>query len=150
MLTGEIYELRDIVKLDKEFVEFWDRKYSEELQEEMADEEVIEMLLNWFNAADAGMNARYLCRPFFYITENKNFVIGLSLDPIVKIADYCEDASVLFYTSIEAEELEPFRTESDFWDKYDQSESVGTVVPCADRKENIWLGDDAGIWQMDE
>lgn len=47
------------------------------------------------------------------------------------------------------EELETFKKESDFWEKYEKSETTGAVLPCADKKENIWLGEDASIWNWD-
>ena len=47
------------------------------------------------------------------------------------------------------EELEAFKKESDFWEKYDKSELAGEVLPCPDKKENIWLGENAGIWDWD-
>lgn len=147
LLTGQVYELEDIVDINKDFIRLWDQKNSEELQEEAGDEETIEILLSWFKGEDEELNARYLCRPFFYVTEDKNFVIGISFDPILKTSTIYETASIVFDTRMDAESLMPYRTESDFWEKYDRSQTAGEVIPCENRKENLWLGEDAGIWQ---
>ncbi len=48
-----------------------------------------------------------------------------------------------------AEELAPFRTQSEFWDRYENSEMAGEVLPCADKQENIWLGEEASVWGWD-
>ncbi len=42
--------------------------------------------------------------------------------------------------------IAPYRTESVFWDKYDKSESTGEVLRCKGKHDNIWLGDQASIW----
>lgn len=98
---------------------------------------------------DEETNEYYFCHPFFYITEDKEFVIGVSLDPILEYAYTYEPVNRSFYTQLSIDELEEFKKESDFWDKYEKSETAGEVLPCADKKENIWLGEDAGIWEWD-
>ena len=47
------------------------------------------------------------------------------------------------------EEIEPFRKESVFWERYDNSKAAGEVLPCEDKMENIWLGKDAGVWNFE-
>ena len=49
---------------------------------------------------------------------------------------------------IEYGALEPYRIDSEFWDLYEKSESTGEVLECEDLKENLWLGKDAGVWDM--
>ncbi len=44
-------------------------------------------------------------------------------------------------------DVEPYRTESEFWSKYEESETAGRVFECPDWQENLWLGEDAGVWQ---
>ena len=44
------------------------------------------------------------------------------------------------------QELEPYRTESEFWKWYDQSQTTGEVLPCEDRKDNLWLGEESSVW----
>ena len=51
-----------------------------------------------------------------------------------------------FLGHFENEDLEPYRTESEFWDLYEKSESAGEVLECADLQENLWLGKDASVW----
>ena len=54
-----------------------------------------------------------------------------------------------FYTRLSMEELEEFKKECDFWDKYEKSESTGEVLPCVDKKENRWLGESASVWDWE-
>ena len=77
----------------------------------------------------------YLLTPFYYLDENKDFVIGIAYDPKANIVVH-----------IESDLLAPYQTESEFWNLYNASETAGTVLECADRKDNIWLGKEAGVW----
>ena len=47
------------------------------------------------------------------------------------------------------EELVPYRTESEFWNRYEKSQITGEVLPCENKEENIWLGEGASIWDWD-
>lgn len=76
-------------------------------------------------------------------------MIGVSLDPVLWEAYTYEPASWNFYTQLSAEDLEAFRKESEFWNKYEKSEIAGEVLPCEDKKDNIWLGEDAGVWDYE-
>lgn len=149
LLTGESYELDDILEINSDFMKQWDKSYSDDLNMEYATEEEIDLELSWFLQTDEDTNENYFCHPFFYITEDKEFVIGVSLDPILEYAYTYEPVNRSFYTQLSIEELEEFKKESDFWDKYEKSETAGEVLPCADKKENIWLGEDASIWEWD-
>ena len=149
LLTGENYTLDDILEINKDFIKLWDQSYSDDLNLEYADDEDIDLLLSWFLQTDEEFNEDYFCRPFFYITEDKEFVIGVSLDPVLEYAYTYEPTNLSFYTQLSIEELEAFKIPGDFWDKYEKSETAGEVIPCVDKKENIWLGEDASVWDWD-
>ncbi|MDE6203511.1 MAG: hypothetical protein K2G19_08565, partial [Lachnospiraceae bacterium] len=84
LLTGQSYELSDILEINSDFIRLWDRVYSEEVGDELGSDETIEMLLSWFLKEDAQLNEVYQFRPSFYVTEDKNFVIGIFFDPILE------------------------------------------------------------------
>jgi len=149
LMTGQSYGLSDIFEIDREFVRLWDKALSDELHEEYSDEEDLDMLLSWFCKEDAEINKDFFCSPFFYLDGDKDFVIGFSLDPKLDYAYTYEPTERNFYASLAAGELEPFRKESDFWKLYEKSETAGEVFPCEDKKENIWLGKDAGVWNYE-
>ncbi|MCM1127643.1 MAG: hypothetical protein NC429_14385 [Lachnospiraceae bacterium] len=149
LVTGESYELADILEINKEFVRLWDKTLSDRLGEEYGDEEDIEIMLSWFMQSDEQINQDYFCRPFFYVTEEKDLVVGISLDPILEYAYTYEPTSGNFSAQLSGEELEPFKKESEFWNKYEKSQTAGEVLPCEDKKENLWLGEDAGIWDYE-
>ena len=149
LLTGEAYGLEDIVEINRDFIETWDRINSEEEGEEASDAETLDIIWKWFLQEDEEMNEIYECRPFFYVTQDKGLVIGLSMDPKLEQAVTYEPLTRSVKTYVDAQALEPYKKESEFWEKLEASEEAGEVIPCADKKENIWLGEDAGIWQED-
>ncbi|MBD5549456.1 MAG: hypothetical protein HDQ97_19075 [Lachnospiraceae bacterium] len=149
LLTGQSYALGDVLEINRDFIKLWDESLSDELDMEYADDEEIDLLLSWFLQTDEEINEDFICRPFFYITDAKEFVIGVSLDPILDYAYTYDPANRSFYTHLSAEELEAFKKQSDFWDKYEKSETIGEVLPCIDKKDNIWLGEDAGVWDYE-
>lgn len=149
LTTGQSYELDDILEVNSELIRLWDKSLSEELNEEYGDEEDIELVLSWFLQSDEETNQNYFCHSFFYLTEDKDFVIGVALDPILDYAYTYEPIDRSFHARLSADELEPFKKESDFWIKYEKSETTGEVLPCIDKKENIWLGENAGVWNYD-
>ena len=146
LITGECYYLADIIELNEDFVRLWDQIYSEETGSDYADDETIDYLLDWFLQRDEEINEDYFCTPFFYVTENKEFVIGISLDPKLYEAYTYKPATRSFSTLLTKEELEAFKKQSSFWELLEQSEMAGEVLPCEDKAENIWLGEDAGVW----
>ncbi len=148
LLTGESYELDEILEINHDLIKLWDKSFSDERDIERGKEEEIELLLSWFLQTDEEMNAEYFCRPFFYITEEKEFVIGISLDPVLEKLYTDEPVNRSFYTKLNMDELEEFKKESEFWDKYEKSETVGEILPCEDKKENIWLGEGASVWEQ--
>ncbi len=145
LMTGERYELSDILEVNKELIAQWDRSMSDELGEEYADDEMLEYVLSWFLQNNEEINEKYVCNPFFYVTEDQNFVIGVSLDPILEYAYTGEPLNRSYYAELTLEEIEPFQKESEFWNKYEKSVAAGEILPCKDKKENIWLGENAGI-----
>lgn len=149
LLTGESYELGDILEINSDLMRLWDKSFSDEQNVEYADGEDIETLLSWFLQTNEELEEDYFCQPFFYITENKEFVIGFSLDPVLEKSYTYEPAVRSIYTQLSMEELEEFKKESDFWDKYEKSETVGEVLPCVDKKENVWLGEGASVWDYE-
>ncbi len=149
LITGECYYLADIIELNEDFVRLWDQIYSEETGSDYADDETIDYLLDWFLQRDEEINEDYFCTPFFYVTENKEFVIGISLDPKLYEAYTYKPATRSFSTLLTKEELESFKRQSSFWELLEQSEMAGEVLPCEDKAENIWLGEDAGVWDFE-
>ena len=135
LLTGESYELEDILEINRDFIKEWDRINSEQKGEEAADDETLDIILAWFLQEDEEMNEIYQCRPFFYVTEGKEFVIGISLDPVLSQVVTYEPVSRNIYTYMDMEALEPYKTESEFWDRLDKSETAGEVAPCVDKHE---------------
>lgn len=149
LLTGETYELDDVLEINTDFIKLWDQSYSDDLDMEYGDDEDIDLLLSWFLQEDDAFNGNYICSPFFYITEDKEFVIGVALDPVLEYAYTYEPTNLSFYTQLSTEELEAFKIPGDFWDKFEKSETSGEVLSCVDKKENIWLGEDASVWDWD-
>ena len=149
LLTGEIYELTDILEIDRNFIDLWNTCYGRETGEGVWDDEECDLLLSWFLQEDEELKASYESSPFYYVTEDKEFVIGLTLDPVLYAAITYEPTARILCATMKPEELVPFRTQSGFWDKYEKSETTGEVLPCADKQDNIWLGERASIWDWD-
>lgn len=146
LLTGESYALKDVLRLDEDFVGLWADKFNEKLGEEMILPEDENIFVDWFNCADKELEPFYDFVPYFYVTKEGNFVIGVSLDPKAAGISSSDPANSTFYTELTAEEIAPYRRESLFWDRYDKSETTGEVLRCKDKHDNIWLGDQASIW----
>ncbi len=146
LLTGESYALKDILRLDEDFVKMWADNFNDKLGEEMIAPEDVEIFIDWFNCADKELAEFYDFVPFFYVTDEGNLVVGVSLDPKVAALSGRDPSNSTFYTELTAEETEPFRKKSVFWDRYDKSESTGEVLRCREKQDNIWLGDQASVW----
>lgn len=146
LLTGEVYELTDILEVNREFLELWDKSYCERTGEEGWTPEEIELVLSWFLQEDEELKADYESRPFFYVTEDKELAVGLALDPVLYAAVTYEPTSRILCTVIDPQALAPFKTQSEFWSKFDKSQTAGEVLDCEDKAENIWLGEGASIW----
>lgn len=149
LMTGEMYTLSDIFRVDEDFVGYWcEQVASEGTYGELIlnDADTREAFLSWFLDEDEEAARYYMFTPFFYIDENKDFVIGLSFDP--KPDKVVEELPMenSFLGHFESGELVQYRTESEFWNWYEQSESSGKVLACVELKENLWLGKDASVW----
>lgn len=148
LMTGEVYELADILRIDEDFIDLWlqaaNRKYGEEMPYE---EEIRRYLLEWFSGEGGEEGESYDFRPFFHITSEKNFSIGLSVDPKPEGITGSAPKNNVYSVILPWSDVEPYQTESEFWSKYEESETAGRVLECPDRQENLWLGEDAGVWQ---
>lgn len=151
LTTGETYELSDIFRIDKDFIRLWQRKADPSYGLSASDDESTRILLSWFLNEDEELQEFYEFRPFFYVTENNDFVIGISLDPTIEQIMFSgPQENSTFRAFINVRDLEPWRTDSKFWQQYEKSESTGTVIPCEERETNLWLGKEASIWMYYE
>lgn len=146
LLTGESYALRDVLRTDEDFVTLWVDKFNEKLGEEMITAENVDVFVDWFNCSDAELADYYEFVPFFNVTGEGNFVIGVSLDPKAAAISGGDPSNSTFYAELTAQEVEPYRRESAFWKKYDKSQRTGKVKRCREKYDNIWLGDQASVW----
>lgn len=149
LVTGESYELSDIFNIDRDFIKLWcnaaQKRYSDIFE---GDAEEIELFLSWFLSEDEETKERYELHTFFYPTEEDSFIIGIAYDPkpsSVSVSQ-TEARDVTYSVELTSSELEPFRTESEFWKEYDSSESTGQILECEDKKSNLWLGEGASVW----
>lgn len=147
LLTGEVYELGDIITIDEEFVKLWcdaaQDKYGEPFE---GDSEEYELFLSWFLDEDEEMKEFYQFSNFFYPTQDGTFMIGLTYDPKPAAIYAAEPRDVTFSVELAADLLTPFRTESEFWGQYERSEQTGQILECEDLQTNLWLRDDASVW----
>ena len=149
LITGEIYELGDILVIDDDFITLW---YSVlcELTEEKFSSEDKDIFLGWFLADDPELEPYYVMRSWFCVEEDGEFVIGLSMDPKVPagISGNTAMEDCTYYVELTAEDLEAYRREdSSFWELYDDSQTAGEVLECADKKENLWFGESGSVWK---
>lgn len=144
LMTGEQYGLSDIIRIDDAFMAFWSDKANKEYDGFFGDsEEDRDVLLSWFLGGDEEWKEYYEFHPYFYVREDKDFTVGIAIDPkyVSRARPPQEDAYEIVCS---AEELEEFKTESEFWGKYDLSEVAGEVVECEELQENIWMSDLSG------
>ena len=132
------------MQLGLEFIEFWVRRANEHYDDFFGDgEEDRELLLAWFLNEDEEWNEYYDFQPYFYVTDDKEFIIGIAIDP--KYISAHEPQEDFYEIRCDAQELEAFKTESEFWEKYDLSEPAGNVEECTELQSNLWLGDMEGV-----
>ena len=147
LLTGEIYELDDILNIDADFAKLWCdaalEKYGEPFE---GGQEEYELFLSWFLNEDEEVKETYQLGNFFYPTGDGTFVIGLTYDPKPSAIFAAEPRDVTFSVELDAGRLTLFRTESGFWRQYDRSEQTGQILECEDLQTNLWLDDDASVW----
>lgn len=144
LLTGECYALADILRVDEDFIKLWIEKLNQRQGEEVIAPEDADIMLDWFRGSDEEIAEKYTFVPYFYLTEDGVFVIGISLDAKLKgISGYGVFDST-FYANMTTEELAPYRTEALFWERYDKAQSAGEVRECEEKQQNIWLGEEGG------
>ena len=149
LTTGKNYTLSDILTINEDFSKLWCQQayasgdYGDMIQE---DDDTYQTILAWFLGEDQETAENYLLTPFYYLDENKDFVIGIAYDPKANIVVNDLPMDNYIAVHIESDLLAPYQTESEFWNLYNASETAGTVLECADRKDNIWLGKEAGVW----
>ena len=149
LTTGKNYTLSDILTINEDFSKLWCQQayasgdYGDMIQE---DDDTYQTILAWFLGEDQETSENYLLTPFYYLDENKDFVIGIAYDPKANIVVNDLPMDNYIAVHIESDLLAPYQTESEFWNLYNASETAGTVLECADRKDNIWLGKEAGVW----
>lgn len=144
LLTGERYALADILRVDEDFIKLWIEKLNQRQGEEVIAPEDADIMLGWFCGSDVEIAEKYKFVPYFYLTGEGSFMVGISLDPKVGgISGYGVFGST-FCAEMTAEELAPYRTEALFWERYDKGQSAGEVRECEEKQENIWLGEDGG------
>lgn len=146
LITGEAYEVSDVIQLDDDFMAFWCDRSRNDVVWYDADP----IYLQWFLGEDEKLNELYMFRPFFYLMEDGRIVVGISIDPTARTTLNNLALESSYYAVFSAEELVPYRTESEFWELYDQSQRAGTVIPCENRQENRWLREDSVIWEYTE
>lgn len=151
LMTGEQYQLSDIFQMNGGFIEAWCKQVEADGTYDnliVNDADTRETLGAWFLGEDEEAGEYYMFTPFFYIDENKDFVIGFSYDPkpnrLGMGGNLPEDNS--FYAHFAAADLEAYRTDSAFWELYEQSEITGNVIEKEDLRENIWMGENASVW----
>lgn len=149
LTTGKNYTLSDILTINEDFSKLWCQQayasgdYGDMIQE---DDDTYQTILAWFLGEDQETAENYLLTQFYYLDENKDFVIGIAYDPKANIVVNDLPMDNYIAVHIESDLLAPYQTESEFWNLYNASETAGTVLECADRKDNIWLGKEAGVW----
>lgn len=146
LLNGENYAFTDILRLDEDFIDLWIARMNEEKGEEIIAPEDADIFLDWFSGSDEELAEYYDFAPFFYIDGEEEFVIGLSVNPTAAGMMGGSPSGTTFDARLTAEELAPYRTESVFWERYDMSEDTGEVRECGEKHENLWLGEQAGVW----
>lgn len=153
LMTGEQYVLSDIFTLNDDFMGLWCTQVEESGDYGdliVNDTDTRETFLQWFLNEDEDANVQYLFTPFFYLDADKNFVIGLSYDPKPSKIVSKLPLENSFCAHFESAALEPYRTDSEFWNWYEQSEQTGEILECENLEENLWLGKDASIWEFIE
>lgn len=144
LLTGERYALADILRVDEDFIKLWIEKLNQRQGEEVIAPEDADIMLGWFCGSDVEIAEKYKFVPYFYLTGEGSFMVGISLDPKVGgISGYGVFGST-FCAEMTAEELAPYRREALFWERYDKGQSAGEVRECEEKQENIWLGEEGG------
>lgn len=139
--TGEEYSIYDIFKIDRAFVEVWidalKDKYPKGITYEY-DEDFTDFILEMFQEQGEKLGPEFDIFPYYYICNNRNFAVGLAIEPKLKKVSYYEPTRNYLCVEMYPEELMEFRTDNAFWDKLDQSLTVGKVIECKNKKSIKW------------
>lgn len=141
LLTGEEYELGDILVIDENFAIFW---LNEVFEGEEWEEEYLTYTMEWFSGTSAA--EEYEIVPYFYLTAEGDFVIGASMNPTYAGLVPGEPENNTLSIQVSYEKLKEFAADSLFWERYERSEPAGTVVKNEAYKENKWLGKEGSVW----
>ena len=149
LMTGEQYQLSDIFQIDDDFMALWctqvaaEGNYSDLI---VNDADTRQTVGEWFLGEDDESEEYYMFTPFFYLDENKDFVIGISYDPKPNQIEGAPPRDNRLYAHFQASDLQPYQTDSEFWELYGKSEIMGKVVENETLIENLWLGENASVW----
>ncbi|MBO5209519.1 MAG: hypothetical protein J6B68_09280 [Lachnospiraceae bacterium] len=147
LMTGEVYELNDILRIDENFIRMWCKEAHSKYGDYVYyDAETCDLLYDLFTNNADYIEDYYSIHTYFYVLDNKDLVIGLSMDPTAEGLWASEPQRDTYCVKIPQQELEKYKIESEFWNKYEQSESTGYVIPCEDLKSNIWLDEEGSVW----
>lgn len=147
LMTGEVYELSDILQINDDFMGLWCERASVDYGDVILnDEDTRETFRQWFLGLDEELKDYYFFRPFFCMTEEGDFVVGISVDPNVRTVVNHMAMDTSFAVRLTEQELAPYRTGSEFWKWYEKSQTTGEVIPCEDLQENLWLGEGSSVW----
>ena len=118
LTTGKNYTLSDILTINEDFSKLWCQQayasgdYGDMIQE---DDDTYQTILAWFLGEDQETAENYLLTPFYYLDENKDFVIGIAYDPKANIVVNDLPMDNYIAVHIESDLLAPYQTESEFW-----------------------------------
>lgn len=149
LVTGEIYELADIINIDEAFVQKWCEaarvKYGDTFE---GTAEETALFLSWFLNENEQTKQLYELHNFFYPTGHGSFIIGFAYDPRpAAVNAYATGAQDNVYcVELSDDTLKPFQTDSLFWNRYNGPEDEAQIRECEDKQENLWLGKEAGVW----
>lgn len=147
LVTGEVYELDDIIWIDEDFIRMWCKEAHSKYGDYVYyDAETCELLYDLFTNNVSDIEEYYSVQTYFYVLDNKNIVIGVSMDPTAEGLLESRPQRNTYCVEIAWQELEEYRKVSEFWNKYEQSETTGNVIPCENLKSNIWLDEDGSVW----
>lgn len=150
IITGEQYLLTDIFQIDDDFMALWCKQVETEGNYGdliINDADTRETLGAWFLGEDKETEEYYTFTPFFSMDKNKDFVIGLSYDPKPNQIQGGPPHDNSFYAHFQSSDLDTYRTDSEFWTLYDKSENTGKVIENGTPINNLWLGENASVWE---
>ncbi len=133
LTTGKNYTLSDILTINEDFSKLWCQQayasgdYGDMIQE---DDDTYQTILAWFLGEDQETAENYLLTPFYYLDENKDFVIGIAYDPKANIVVNDLPMDNYIAVHIESDLLAPYQTESEFWNLYNLNSRL-KIIHCS-------------------